>query len=63
MEVNYNFNEKKPVDKEWVEEQFKNFWEQVKSYIDNNNNLHIKNQKLVFTTNDKDIEIATIPQN
>jgi hypothetical protein len=61
----YENDSRKPVDKKWVEQQFENFWEQIKNYIDTNVNcLHLNNdKKIVFTIDGKDVEIATIPQN
>lgn len=34
LEIKYDINDKKPVDKEWVQRQFENFWLKIKSYID-----------------------------
>lgn len=34
LEIKYDINDKKPVDKEWVQRQFENFWLKIKAYID-----------------------------
>lgn len=56
----YETNVKKPVDKEWVQHQFENFWLKIKDYIDTNS-LHIEDGKVVFGIGDNAITIATIP--